>query len=101
MVVVGLILVVCGLSLPSMIEARQRGNETSAVASLGAIEGGEESLLRTREAAGTLEELARAEIVDSATGSGQRAGYRFAVVLGETPDDWAAVAWPTLWGVTG
>lgn len=102
LVVVAMLAVFAWVGVPSVIHARQLANEAEAVAGLRQIA----VVQRTLEQPASLGELLASDFAlqgweIEGKGHAVRAGYRIAVHLKETGDDWTAFAWPTAAGATG
>lgn len=64
---------------PNLLEAVKTANENSAVATIKAINQGQNTFLSTRSRCGELKELEQSQLVDSSIGGGSKSGYLFTV----------------------
>lgn len=101
MVVVGVILLILAVSLPSMLKSRAQGGETSAIQGLRAIHSSEQIARRKETGFVTLGELATKAGLEQALAGGSRSGYDFRLTVSADGKSWGAVAAPKEWTVTG
>ena len=95
MIVVALIMIIAAIAIPSLTESKISANETSAVASIRAINTAEVSYLSVYGGyANSLANLGGAEpctrsaetacLLDQSLAGGEKAGYRFAAIGGNS-----------------
>jgi type IV pilus assembly protein PilA len=97
LIVLAIILVIAGIAIPSLIHVKINANETSAVASIKAIQTAQTSYQATYPAQGYASSLAAlggsdsctpspttACLIDEVLTSGTKAGYNFAVAGGNS-----------------
>jgi len=97
LIVLAIILVIAGIAIPSLIHMKINANETSAVASIKAIQTAQTSYQTTYNAQGYASSLAalggsdsctpspaNACLIDEVLSSGTKAGYTFALVGGNS-----------------
>ena len=118
LIVLAIILVIAGIAIPSLIHVKINANETSAVASIKAIQTAQTSYQTTYATQGYASSLAAlggsdsctpspatACLIDEVLSSGTKAGYNFAVVGGNPVDGanttYVAGAAPTAYNRTG
>lgn len=100
---VPVVAIVAAIAIPNLIEARKHGNEASAIGSLRTLTYSQ-AIYREREAGmkyGSLDELAKAELIDSRLGSGSKQGYVFEVGTFDDGQDFWVKASPGVPGETG
>ncbi len=100
-IVVAVIVVIAVIALPSLLSSKKAANEASAIASLRAIHSAMRVYGKRFHAAGTLEDLAQAGMIDEVLGSGTKAGYTFELKMESSMKDSGIIASPTSWGSTG
>jgi type IV pilus assembly protein PilA len=118
LIVLAIILIIAGIAIPSLIHVKINANETSAVASIKAIQTAQMSYQTTYGVQGYATSLAAlggsdscipspasACLLDEVLTSGTKAGYNFAVVGGNPADGanttYVAGAAPTSYNRTG
>jgi type IV pilus assembly protein PilA len=118
LIVLAIILIIAGITIPSLIHVKINANETSAVASIKAIQTAQLSYQTTYQAQGYASSLAAlggsdsctpspatACLLDEVLSSGTKAGYNFAVVSGNPADGanttYVAGAAPAAYNRTG
>ncbi len=100
MIVVAIIAIIAAIAIPSLLNARKAGNETSAISSLrtcGTVN--EQYRTRFQTYAGSLANLSAAGYIDSVLASGTKSGYTFAYT-GST-NTWTISSTPGTAGTTG
>lgn len=109
-IVVGIIATLAVLAIPGLLSSRKNSNEASAIGTLRLLATSQTAF---REAdkdsdgqadyAGTLAELAQANLVDDLVGSGSKHGYVFDLGRSPTRPDtlWFALGSPAVPGSTG
>jgi prepilin-type N-terminal cleavage/methylation domain-containing protein len=103
MVVVGLIMLLVGLSLPNLLHSRSAANEASAIATLKAVQSAQAIRLERSGTVGSLPTLVTESYLPESLEDGVQSGYGFYVRVGrrEYSGLSAAVAWPVKPGMTG
>jgi len=100
MVVVGIIMIMAAIAIPTMLRSKVQANETSAIAYLKVIAGAEVAYHASHSTYATqFSALTDATPPFLDGESTTRAGYAFA--LGGTTDNYEVTATPTGFGVTG
>jgi prepilin-type N-terminal cleavage/methylation domain-containing protein len=100
-IVIAVIVVIAAIVLPGLLSSKKAANEASAIASLRAIHSAMRVYVKRFHGAGTLEDLARTEMIDDELGSGTKSGYTFEVKIEGSMKDSGIIASPTSWGSTG
>ena len=96
----GVVLIVFGLSVDSLLDWRGSSNEDSCMASLGSlVAANEQYRTRFRSYAASLRDLQSAALVDSVLGSGTKSGYDFSYTAGA--EHWRCQGNPNIPGTTG
>lgn len=109
MIVLAIIAVIALIAIPSMLEAKKAGTETNAMASLKSIAAAQTVFREQdkdgdgRTQYGTLDDLAKYNLLDPVLATGKRHGYLFTTEASTTHDDtlWWATAFPAVPGTTG
>jgi len=101
LIVIAVIAAIVAIVLPSLLSSKKAANEASAIASLRAIHSAMRVYVKRFHGAGSLDDLARAEMIDSELGSGTKSGYAFEVKTEGSIKDSGIIASPTSWGSTG
>ncbi|MEZ6188339.1 MAG: prepilin-type N-terminal cleavage/methylation domain-containing protein [Planctomycetota bacterium] len=109
MVVLGIVLILVAISIPVFVQSRIRANETSALATLRTLHQAQESYRRKHDEFGRIQDLIDEGFVDPSLERRTRDkdGYEVFVRARQNlearrpRDNWAALAWPTAWGVSG
>lgn len=104
----GVVGVTAAIAIPNLLAARQRRNESAAIAGLETIANAQE-MFRAGDMEhdeicdyGTLGELAAEELIDSVLANGTKQGYHFSVQPGpDRETGWWATAAPAVPGTTG
>lgn len=108
-VVLSILAAIAVLAIPGLLSSRKSSNETSAIATLRLIATSQTAFREADKEGdgesdyGTLAELAQANLIDDAVGSGSRAGYVFDLARSATRPDtlWIVLASPVVPGSTG
>ena len=77
--------IIAAIAIPNLLAARMAANEGSAIHSVGTIAQAEEMYYLNFNKYATLDELGRADYVDSTLAAGSKSGYKFSIDL--TTDD--------------
>jgi len=86
---------------PNLLNARQSGNEASAISSLRTITTASEQYKNGRGCyAGSLANLESAKYIDTLLGKGNKSGYKFDYST-STGNEWTCTASPVVEGTTG
>jgi len=115
LIVVAIILIIAAIAIPNLLRARMSANESSAVASMKAVNTAQAMYMMNYPLAGygTLNQLsgnepcapssASACLIDSALATGSKGGYTFVVTLiGSAPaSNYLLTATPVTVGTTG
>ena len=109
MVVIGIIAILFGLSLPKMLEARQFAKETSAISALRQLHSAQGRYFQKAGAYTTIDTLVAEKLLDPSWDEDERSGFVFNVGLAtrkskmKTDENyyWAAYCWPKNWGMDG
>jgi prepilin-type N-terminal cleavage/methylation domain-containing protein len=80
LIVVGIILIVATIAIPSLIRSRQAANETAAVSTLQLFNASQNIYLSGAKVFGTVEQLIADGLIDDRF-MGPKSGYEFEVVL--------------------
>ena len=89
--------IIAAIAIPNLLAARRAANEGSAMYVLRRIGSAEATYQDQRQTFGTLEQLAADELIDPATASGTRNGYKFKINISQPPDgdaEFEAIAVP-------
>ena len=115
LIVVAIILIIAAIAIPNLLRSKMAANETSAVASLrtlntafimySTIYGGYPTAL-TNVGPGTPATSAAADLIDSVLASGNKSGYCFLYVAGQSDSSgnvlsYGVTAFPLSLGTTG
>lgn len=89
--------IIAAIAIPNLLASRRAANEGSAMYALRRIGSAEATYQDQRQTFGTLEQLAADSLIDPATASGTRNGYKFKINISNSPSgdaEFEAIAVP-------
>lgn len=108
LVIVAILAIVSSIAIASFLGARIQANETSVISAMRSLVSSQvEYYLMTTDGSGqrvyasTLQQLVDRNLLDSAVGSGTKAGYLLTLSSSDVHFSWSAYAEPINRGVTG
>ncbi|MHC4662831.1 MAG: prepilin-type N-terminal cleavage/methylation domain-containing protein [Planctomycetota bacterium] len=100
MIVVAVIAIIASAAIPSLISSKKIGHESSAIATLRAVNTSEELYHARFGSYGSIGDLSAAGFIDEVVGAGVKSGYNYASANIGT-NTWSCTAVPSNIGVTG